>query len=73
AQDEHFDPKASKENPIWHCVDFRFVRKFKRILSLQEIKTDRELKNMIVARKGNRLSITPVSGSYFSKILKILE
>lgn len=64
--DEHFDSRATKNNPIWFCVDFKFVKKFEKIISLETIKKDKNLESMIVARKGNRLSITPVLEKHFS-------
>lgn len=70
---EHYDPKATKEKPIWYCVDFAYVKKFKRPLSLLEIKNDDVLKHMVVAQRGSRLSITPVSEIQFERIVEILE
>lgn len=72
-KDEHFDPRASKEKPVWHCVDFRFVTKFKNVLSLEELKTNKLYSDMLVARKGNRLSITPVSEIHFKRVLRVLS
>lgn len=68
---EHYDPKSTNENPVWFCVDFKFVKKFKKILTLLEIKKDETLSSMIVAKKGNRLSITPVSEKQFKRVLEI--
>lgn len=67
-KDEHFDPKATCENPIWYGVKFKFVKKFPSILSLEEIKKDKILKNMIVAKRGNRLSVMPVSEKEFERV-----
>lgn len=70
-KNEHFDPKATKENPIWQCVDFEFVKKFSNIITLGDIKNDIVLKNMIVAKKGNRLSITLVSEKEYTRVLEL--
>jgi predicted RNA-binding protein with PUA-like domain len=58
---DYFDPKSSAQKPIWYMVDVRFVKKFKKIISLDEIKNHPGLQDMLIVRKGNRLSITPVT------------
>jgi predicted RNA-binding protein with PUA-like domain len=70
-QDEHFDPKSKKENPLWVCVNFSFVEKFKNPITLTELKLDPKLEGMYVRRKGDRLSIQPVSQKHFEYILKL--
>ncbi len=72
-KDEHYDPKATKEKPIWYCVDFAFMKKFKSHLPLGVIKQDPILSGMVVAEKGSRLSITPVSEKQYKRILELLE
>ena len=70
-KDEHYDPKSTKENPIWECVDFTFVKKLARPVSLEEIKRDYTLEGIMVAKKGSRLSIQPVSKAHFERILDL--
>lgn len=69
--DEHFDRRSTKEKPIWFCVDFCFVKKFKKVISLEAIKKDKILNKMVVARRGNRLSISPVSKNHFDFVIKL--
>lgn len=69
--DDHYDPKSSVQNPRWYMVDVRFKKKFKRIVTLDELKKHAQLKNMQVARPGNRLSITPVTPEEWQLILAI--
>lgn len=66
----YFDPKSSAQKPIWECVEVKFKEKFADILSLEEIKKDPALQNMLVIRKGQRLSIQPVSQDEFAHILQ---
>lgn len=70
-KDEHYDPKSTKEKPIWECVDFAFVKKFPRAISLEEIKQDYKLEGIMVTQKGSRLSIQPVSRSHFERIVEL--
>ena len=73
SKDEHYDSKSKQENPQWICVDFSFVKKFKNPISLSELKTDPKLEGMYVRRKGDRLSIQPVSKKHFEYIIKLTE
>lgn len=70
---EYFDPKATPEKPIWYCTEVKFVSKFDHFVSLEEIKKDKKLANMMVIQKGSRLSIQPVNKSDFEHIEKIGE
>ncbi len=70
-KDEHFDPKASKDKPIWYVVDMKYVKKFKREVMLPEIKNDPKLKGIVVAQTGNRLSVQPLSEKHFEHIVKL--
>ena len=66
---EHYDPKASKEKPIWFCVDVAFVEIFNEPITLLEIKRDSALEGMLVRARGSRLSIQPVSKEHFEHIV----
>lgn len=68
---EYYEPKATPERPIWECVEVKFVEKFKTFLSLEELKTHKALANMILLKKGTRLSIQPVSLKEFDYICKL--
>jgi len=68
--DEHFDPKSKKESPTWVLVDICFVKKCAHTMSLEMIKSDSHLKDIAVARRGNRLSVMPVSKEHAEYILK---
>lgn len=66
---DHYDSKSSPTNPIWYMVDVKFVKKFKKIITLDALKNTPALKDMVVARKGNRLSITPVTAAEWKIVL----
>ena len=70
-KDEHFDPKATVDKPIWKCVDFSFVKKLPRPVTLEEIKKDHRLGGIMVTQKGSRLSIQPVSKFHFDRIIDL--
>ena len=69
--EKYYDPKSKLENPRWLMVDVQLIRKFKRIISLQELKSYKTLSEMIILRRGNRLSITSVTKKHWDFILKL--
>jgi predicted RNA-binding protein with PUA-like domain len=71
-ESKYFDPTSSKENPRWFMVDVKLIKKFPRMITLEELKEHSVLRNMQVARKGNRLSITPVAEKEWTTILAML-
>ena len=58
---KYFDPKSTPQKPLWYMVDVKFVKKFKKMISLEELKANPKLKDLLINRKGNRLSITPIT------------
>jgi len=58
----YFDPKSTRAAPRWVCVDVRATRKT-RLMPLAELHAHKALAGMAVLRRGNRLSITPVSAA----------
>jgi predicted RNA-binding protein with PUA-like domain len=71
-KDEYYDPKATKEKNPWVAPKVGFVKKFKRIVTLDEIKKDKRFKDMILL-KIPRLSVQPVSKDHFNLILKLAK
>ncbi len=69
--DKHFDPKSHPDKPTWFMVDVKFVRKLKRTISLQELKLKPELTDLALVRRGNRLSINPVTQQQWAFILSL--
>ena len=66
---KYYDSKSDPENPRWILVDVQYVKKLKRTITLAEIKAHPGLDDMILTRKGNRLSIMPVSDEHWDIIL----
>jgi len=69
---EYFDTKATKEKPIWFCVDIKYVKTFKQPITLAHIKFDPKLDGIPVAQKGSRLSVQPISVTHGEYLLKKL-
>lgn len=69
---KYHDPKSQREKPLWTNVDIRFVRKT-RLLPLSEMRERPELATMSVLKRGNRLSITPVTAQEWQAVLRLLD
>ncbi len=72
-KDSHFDPKATKEKPIWECVDLGFVKEFKRPVPLGALRAEPSLRSMVILQQGSRLSVTPVSEKEFKAVLALAK
>ena len=70
---KYFDPKSNRTSPRWDCVKVKFISKFKEILSLQELRSLFIEDDLIVVKKGNRLSITPVKEESAKLLLENLK
>ena len=68
----YHDPKSSRDDPRWSLVDVKLVRKT-RLLGLDEMRAAPALADMVTLRRGNRLSITPVTPAQWKAVLKLLQ
>lgn len=68
---EYFDPKSRREAPTWLAVDVRFKSRFRQVLSLDDLRSRAGLAEMLILRRGNRLSVTPVTSDEAAAILKM--
>ena len=68
---KYFDEKSSPENPRWLMVDVQFESEVSRPVTLKELRSVPELKEMFLLRKGMRLSVQPVTEEEFQLILAI--
>jgi len=67
-ESKYYDPKSKRENPRWDCVKVKYLFKANKILSLPELKVLFNEDELLVVKKGNRLSILPVRNN-IAKIL----
>ncbi|MCK6370133.1 MAG: EVE domain-containing protein [Gammaproteobacteria bacterium] len=67
----YFDPASRPDDPRWLMVDVRYRRRLPRAITLAELRTHRELAALALLRRGNRLSIMPVTGKQWQFILAL--
>jgi len=68
----YYDEKSTREKPRWYLVDVK-LREKTRVLPLVEMRAAPSIASMQVLRRGNRLSITPVTSEEWHAVLKLLE
>lgn len=67
---KYYDPKSDPEKPRWYMVDVKFVRRLDRPITLDELKTHEDaLSDFPLLRRGNRLSVMPVTEQQWDYIL----
>jgi predicted RNA-binding protein with PUA-like domain len=70
---KHFDPKSTPEIPIWYMVDIRFESQFAEPIPLAKLRAVPGLEDMLLLRKGMRLSIQPVTAKEFDIIVRMCD
>ena len=68
---EYFDPRATKADPRWFCVKVGYVKKWPQLVPLSALRQVRGLEDMLVLRKGQRLSIQPVTDREYALIINL--
>ncbi len=67
----YYDSKSTEDNPRWIMVDIEFVEKFAAVVPLATLKETPGLEDMMVTRRGMRLSIQPVTSSEWRRVVKL--
>jgi hypothetical protein len=72
--DKHFDPASKRDDPRWSLVDVGFVKKFRRTVSLTELKEQASrLGDFALIRTGNRLSVMSVTQKQFDLVVSMAD
>ncbi|KGG14812.1 hypothetical protein EV06_1875 [Prochlorococcus sp. MIT 0602] len=69
----YYDPKSKQDAPRWDCAKLKYIKKYSKLLSLKDISEIFDPTDLILIRKGNRLSIMPVIPSVAEKFFKLLD
>jgi predicted RNA-binding protein with PUA-like domain len=72
-ESDYFDAASKPDAPRWYVVDVKLIRKFKRIITLDTLRahSSARLADLVILRRGNRLSVTPVSRKDWEFILTL--
>jgi len=69
--DMHYDPKSSPGETVWVVVEIKAEKEFSRPVTMDEIKANPRLQDMLLIRRGMRLSIQPVTKEQFDEIVSL--
>lgn len=67
----YFDPSSKMEAPRWYKVDVKLIRALLKPITLSQLRANPELNDLLLLRKGNRLSVLPVSEKHWNIILNL--
>lgn len=70
-KNDAFEPRATKDKPVWWLVDVAWAADFRRAVTLPMLRAEPRLKSLLMLRPGNRLSITPVTAAELAIIRKL--
>lgn len=70
---KYYDPKATRDKPIWDCVDVQFVSRMRRFVPLGEIRAEPVLEDMPLLKRGMRLSVQPVTEAQYKRIVALAD
>ena len=70
---KYFDARHTSDKPVWMMVDVAFVKKFREVVSLDELREVKSLQGMLVIKRGQRLSIQPLTKQHFEIVKRLGE
>ena len=68
---KYYDPRASKDKPIWQAVTVKFIKQFDACIGISDLRKEKALKDMWLLRKGQRLSIMPLKKQEYDYVVKM--
>jgi predicted RNA-binding protein with PUA-like domain len=68
---KYYDPKATEETPRWFLVDMEPVSKLEEMVTLDQLKDNSALEEMLVNKRGQRLSVQPVEKQHFDEVCRM--
>jgi len=73
AKSKYFDAKSPKDQPRWWCVEVKYKKKLKKIVTLDSLKENPKLEDMLVVQRGQRLSILPITENEYTEIIQMSQ
>ena len=68
---KYYEPKATRDKPIWDCVEVEYVATFPHFVSMDRMRADPALADMVLLRRGMRLSVQPVSEREYKRVVAL--
>jgi predicted RNA-binding protein with PUA-like domain len=70
-ESKYYDPKATRERPIWDCVDVAYVETFPYLVTMDRMRAEPALADMMVLRRGMRLSVQPARDAEYEAVVRL--
>ncbi len=70
-ESKYYDPKATRETPVWDCVDVEYVETFPHFVTMDRLRAEPGLADMLVLKRGMRLSVQPVREPEYTRIVEL--
>ena len=67
----YFDPASDPDDPTWMMVDIAFMSRFREVVSIERLRAEPALAGMLALKRGNRLSVTPVTPDEFEAVMRL--
>ncbi|MCL4150652.1 UNVERIFIED_CONTAM: hypothetical protein GTU68_025584 [Idotea baltica] len=71
--DHHYDAKSDPDNPRWYMVDIKLIQEFDSPVTRDQLKEAKGLEEMMLLRKGSRLSVQPITAAEWKAVCKLAE
>jgi len=68
---KYHDPDSTTDDPIWYMVDIGFIERFPKTVSLETLRSTKGLEQMVVTKKGSRLSVQPVTKPEYDIVVRL--
>ena len=68
---KYYEPKATRDAPIWDCVDVEYVATFPHFVAMDRLRAEPALADMMVLKRGMRLSVQPVREAEYERIVEL--
>ncbi len=68
---KYYDPKATRDKPVWDCVEVEYVETLPTFVEISVMRADPALADMLLLKRGMRLSVQPITGKEYARIVKL--
>jgi len=72
-ESQYYDPKATREKPVWDCVDVEYVTTLPNFVPIERMRGDPVLVDMLLLKRGMRLSVQPITESEYTRVVALSE
>lgn len=72
-ESQYYEPRATRAKPVWDCVDVEYVATLRNFVPIERMRSDPELADMVLLRRGMRLSVQPIDERHYARIVAMAD